>query len=131
MALSYRGSTADSQSAYRGSIPRSATMMATSKKPVRKPGKAPKGLTAADKAATIVHLTDTVKENIAHADTHVQMAGKAKNNPASLKHNIEHADRHVKGAQEHVKKLAAKLALDPRYKTAIKQLKTAKAKGTA
>jgi hypothetical protein len=89
------------------------------------------GLTAADKAATIVHLTDTVKENVAHADTHVQMAKKASRNPVSLKHNIEHADNHIKNAQVHAKKLQQKLALDPRYKPAIKQLKVAKAKGTA
>ena len=102
-------------------------------KKARKPNtrKAPvKGLTRADKAATIVHLTDTVKENIAHADTHVQMAKKAANNPVSLKHNIDHADNHIKNAQDHAKKLQQKLALDPKYKPAIKQLKVAKTKGT-
>ena len=131
MAISYSGSTVDSQSIYRGSNPRIATMMVTSKKPIRKSRRTPKGLTAADKAATIVHLTDTVKENIAHADTHVQMAKRASKNPVSLKHNIEHADNHIKNAQEHAKKLQSKLALDSKYKPAIKQLKQAKKIGTA
>lgn len=98
-------------------------------KKVRRPRR--KGLTAADKAASIVHLTDTVKENVAHADTHVQMAKKVLNNPTSLKHNIEHADRHIKGAQSHAKKLQQKLAAEPRFQPAIKQLKQSKAKGTA
>lgn len=90
-----------------------------------------KGLTAADKAATIVHLADTVKENVAHADTHVQMAKKASKNPISLKHNLEHADHHVKVVQDHARKLGLKLALDPKYKPAIRQLKQAKKIGTA
>lgn len=104
--------------------------MATSKKPRKSIRKAPakKGLTASDKAATIVHLTDTVKGNIAHADTHVQMAKKRTRNPVSLKHNIQHADTHVKIAAEHVKKLQTKLALDPKYKGAIKDLNASKAK---
>ena len=102
--------------------------MATSiRKPKPRRKSSPKrGLTAADKAATIVHLTDTVKENVAHADTHVQMAKRASKNPVSLKHNIEHANNHIKNAQDHAKKLQAKLALDPKYKNAIKQLKQAK-----
>jgi hypothetical protein len=107
--------------------------MAT-KKTVRKTNRrrAPvKGLTAADKAATIVHLADTVRENVAHADTHVQMAKRSKGNPASVKHNTEHAFRHTQGALDHAKKLDQKLALDPKYKPAIKQLKIAKAKATA
>ena len=131
MALSSNGRIVVSQTTHRGPIPRSATMPMATKRTVRKSRKAPvKGLTAADKAATIVHLTDSVKENIAHADTHVQMAKRAARNPVSLKHNLEHADRHVKGAQEHAKKLQQKLSLDTRYKPAIAQLKVAKAKGT-
>jgi hypothetical protein len=104
--------------------------MATKRRVSRK--RAPsKGLTAADKAATIVHLTDTVKENVAHADTHIQMAKRASKNPTSLKHNVLHADNHIKNAQDHAKKLQQKLALDPKYKAAIKQLKQAKKIGTA
>jgi hypothetical protein len=108
--------------------------MATKRRTTRRPTprKAPaKGLTAADKAATIVHLTDTVKENVAHADTHIQMAKRAAKNPISQKHNFLHADTHIKNAQDHAKKLQQKLALDPKYKAAIKELKRAKAKGTA
>jgi hypothetical protein len=102
--------------------------MAT-KKIVRKTKKAPaKGLTATDKAATIVHLADTVAHNIAHTDTHVQMAKRTVAKSASGKHNVEHADRHIKGAAEHVKKLQQKLALDSRYKPAIRQLKAAQKK---
>lgn len=97
----------------------------------RKTRRTKKGLTPADKAATIVHLTDTVKENIAHADTHVQMAKKRGNNPVSLKHNIQHADNHIKAAGEHAKKLQNKIALDSRYKPAIRDLKKAKAKVTS
>ena len=86
-----------------------------------------KGLTAADKAATIVHLTDTVAHNIAHTDTHVAMA-KRTGGSGSKKHNLEHAGSHVKGAAEHVKKLQQKLALDPKYKPAIRELKSAQKK---
>lgn len=131
LRVSYRGSTADSQSVNRGSTPRTRTMPMAIKRIRRPKRRTPKGLTAADKAATLVHLTDTVKENVAHADTHVQMAKRSKNNPTSLKHNLEHADRHIKGAQEHAKKLQQKLASEKRFQPAIRQLKQAKAKGTA
>lgn len=131
MAISYSGSTAGSQPVYRSSNLRIATMpMAVKRRASKRPTrKAPaKGLTAADKAATIVHLTDTVKGNIAHADTHVQMAKKVTKNPVSLKHNIQHADNHNKIAAEHIKKLQQKLALDPKYKGAIKDLNASKKK---
>jgi hypothetical protein len=126
MRVSSRGRIVDSQSTHRGSIPRTRTMlMATKKRSAVK-----KGLTAADKAATIVHLTDTVAHNIAHTDTHVQMTKRTVKKSASGKHNVEHADRHIKGAAEHVKKLQQKLALDSKYKPAIKELKKAQAKTT-
>lgn len=98
-------------------------------KKIRKTNK--KGLTAADKAATIVHLTDTVKQNIAHADTHVQMAKKRTGNSTSLKHNVQHADNHIKESASHIKKLQDKIALDPRYKPAIRDLKASKSKVTS
>jgi hypothetical protein len=133
MAVSSNGRMADSQSVYRSSNLRIATMpMATKRRVSRRPTrKAPaKGLTAADKAATIVHLADTVKENVAHADTHVKMAKRSRGNAASVKHNTEHAASHTKNALDHAKKLAQKLALDPKYRPAIKELNQAKKLGT-
>jgi hypothetical protein len=127
MWVSSSGRIVDSQSTHRSSSLRTHTMpMAAKRRVSRKPAK--KGLTAADKAATIVHLTDTVAHNIAHTDTHVAMTKRAGSNTGSKKHNLEHADRHVKGAAEHVKKLQQKLALDSRYKPAIRELKAAQKK---
>jgi hypothetical protein len=81
-----------------------------------------------DKARTLVHLSETVAENLAHAKRHVA-AGNSARSAGSKEFNKQHAAKHLKDAEEHATKLRKEAAKGSTGRAEARALKRARPGG--